>query len=78
VLLTGVVSSEQDENNETKINKINIYTKWEGEATVLDLDWVINSLKEARDDEDWDLVKEIISYLENQNDFDMDDWTEND
>lgn len=44
---------------------------------MLDLDWVINSLKEARDDEDWDLVKEIISYLENQNDFDMDDWAEN-
>jgi len=41
---------------------------------VLDLDWVVNSLKEARDAEDWDLVKEIISYLENQDDFDEDDW----
>ena len=44
---------------------------------MLDIEWVVNSLKEARDDEDCDLVKEIISYLENQNDFDMDDWVEN-
>tara|TARA_E500000331_G_scaffold63822_1_gene58580 strand:+ start:1054 stop:1197 length:144 start_codon:yes stop_codon:yes gene_type:complete len=40
---------------------------------MLDLDWVISTLKEARDNEDWELVKEIISYLENQDDFDS-DW----
>ena len=36
---------------------------------MLDLDWVLNSLKEARDDEDWDLVKEIISYIEEYEEF---------
>jgi len=40
---------------------------------MLDLDWVISTLKEARDNEDWELVREIISYLENQEDFDG-DW----
>ena len=40
---------------------------------MLDLDWVISTLKEARDNEDWDLIKEVISYLENQEDFDA-DW----
>tara|TARA_R100000664_G_C2701218_1_gene101447 strand:+ start:322 stop:465 length:144 start_codon:yes stop_codon:yes gene_type:complete len=43
---------------------------------MLDLDWVINTLKEARDNEDWDLVKEIIHYLENQEDMD-DSWLDN-
>ena len=43
---------------------------------MLDLDWVINTLKEARDNEDWDLVKEIIYYLENQEDMD-DSWLDN-
>tara|TARA_B100001564_G_C20097196_1_gene427568 strand:+ start:321 stop:464 length:144 start_codon:yes stop_codon:yes gene_type:complete len=40
---------------------------------MLDLDWVISTLKEARDNEDWELVKEIISYLESQDDFDS-EW----
>ena len=43
---------------------------------MLDLDWVINTLKEARDNEDWDLVKEIIHNLENQEDMD-DSWLDN-
>ena len=43
---------------------------------MLDLDWVIETLKEARDNEDWDLIKEVISYLENQDGFD-DEWLDN-
>ena len=43
---------------------------------MLDLDWVLNSLKEARDDEDWDLVKEIISYIEEYEEFVEDEWEE--
>ena len=43
---------------------------------MLDLDWVVNSLKEARDDEDWDLVKEIISYIEEYEEFAEDEWEE--
>ena len=27
------------------------------------MDWILNTLKEARDDEDWDLVGEVISYI---------------
>ena len=40
---------------------------------MLDIDWVLNSLKEARDDESWDLVKEIISYIEEYEEFADDD-----
>jgi|TARA_B110000977_G_C10915725_1_gene431063 hypothetical protein len=44
---------------------------------MLDLEWVLNTLKEARDEEDWDLIKEIISYLESRDDFDDDDeWSD--
>ena len=31
---------------------------------MLDLEWVLNALKEARDEESWDLIKEVIAYLE--------------
>ena len=31
---------------------------------MLDLDWIINTLKEAIEEKNWDLVKEIIIYLE--------------
>jgi hypothetical protein len=31
---------------------------------MLDLDWIINALKEAMEEENWDLVREIIIYLE--------------
>ena len=37
---------------------------------MLDIDWVLNSLKEARDEENWDLIKEIIAYIESRDDFD--------
>ncbi len=30
----------------------------------MDWDWVINTLKEARDNENWDLVKEVIAYIQ--------------
>jgi|TARA_B100000700_G_scaffold299422_1_gene366469 hypothetical protein len=40
---------------------------------MLDLDWVLNALKEARDEEDWDLVREIISYIEEYEEFSDDD-----
>ena len=43
---------------------------------MLDLDWVLNSLKEARDDDDCDLVKEIISYIEEYEEFAEDEWEE--
>ena len=43
---------------------------------MLDLDWVISTLKEARDDEDWDLIKEIISYIEEYEEFAEDEWEE--
>tara|TARA_B100000795_G_C22550047_1_gene342156 strand:+ start:144 stop:293 length:150 start_codon:yes stop_codon:yes gene_type:complete len=44
---------------------------------MLDLDWVVESLKEARNDENWDLIKEIIAYLESRDDFDDDeDWSD--
>ena len=42
---------------------------------MLDLEWVLNTLKEARDEESWDLIKEIIAYLESRDDFDGgEDW----
>ena len=40
---------------------------------MLDLEWVLNSLREARDEENWDLIKEIIAYLESRDDFDDDE-----
>jgi|TARA_R110000764_G_C10926132_1_gene374453 hypothetical protein len=44
---------------------------------MLDLEWVLNTLKEARDEENWDLIKEIIAYLESRDDFDDDEgWSE--
>ena len=30
----------------------------------LDIDWVINSLTEAVEERDWNLVQEVIKYLE--------------
>ncbi len=30
---------------------------------MLDFDWMINTLKEAIEDEDWELVREVIAYL---------------
>ena len=45
---------------------------------MLDLEWVLNTLKEARDEENWDLIKEIIAYIESRDDFDdEEDWAEN-
>ena len=38
---------------------------------MLDLDWIINTLKEAIEEENWDLVKEIIIYLENDDAFEQ-------
>jgi len=44
---------------------------------MLDLEWVLNTLKEARDEENWNLIKEIIAYLESRSDFDEDeDWSD--
>ena len=30
---------------------------------MLDVDWMIDTLKEAIEDEDWELVREVIAYL---------------
>ena len=46
---------------------------------MVDIDWILNSLKEARDDESWDLVKEVIYYIEEYEEFvddDIDQWAE--
>tara|TARA_B100000902_G_scaffold321575_1_gene314551 strand:- start:318 stop:452 length:135 start_codon:yes stop_codon:yes gene_type:complete len=39
----------------------------------MDMEWVLNTLKEARDNEDWDLVKEVISYISEYEEFADDD-----
>ena len=31
---------------------------------MLDIEWVLNTLKEARDDENWELIREVIVYLD--------------
>ena len=36
---------------------------------MLDLDWIRDTLKEAIEDENWELVREVIAYLK-----DDDDW----
>ena len=45
---------------------------------MLDLEWVLNALKEARDEESWDLIKEVIAYLEDDDVFQQykedEDW----
>tara|TARA_X000001388_G_C2199909_1_gene110843 strand:- start:90 stop:245 length:156 start_codon:yes stop_codon:yes gene_type:complete len=45
---------------------------------MLDLEWVLNTLKEARDDEEWELIKEVIAYLEEDDLFEIykqdEDW----
>ena len=45
---------------------------------MLDLEWVLNTLKEARDDEEWELIKEVIAYLEDDDVFQQykedEDW----
>ena len=44
---------------------------------MLDLEWVLNTLREARNDENWDLIKEVVAYLESRDDFDDDeDWSD--
>jgi|TARA_Y100001938_G_C7831339_1_gene301519 hypothetical protein len=46
--------------------------------SMLDLEWVLNALKEARDEESWDLIKEVIAYLEDDDVFQQykedEDW----
>jgi hypothetical protein len=44
----------------------------------MDIDWILDTLKEARDNEDWDLVKEVISYIAEYETFADDDdmWEE--
>jgi hypothetical protein len=45
---------------------------------MLNLDWIINTLKEAIEEKNWDLVKEIIIYLEEDDVFEQykedEDW----
>ena len=45
---------------------------------MLDLEWVLNALKEAIDEESWDLIKEVIAYLEEDDLFEIykqdEDW----
>ena len=45
---------------------------------MLNLDWIINTLKEAIEEKSWELVKEIIIYLEEDDVFEQykedEDW----
>ena len=45
---------------------------------MLDLEWIRETLKEAIEDEDWDLVREVIAYLKDDELFDQykedEDW----
>jgi len=45
---------------------------------MLNLDWIINTLKEAIEEKNWELVKEIIIYLEEDDVFEQykedEDW----
>ena len=45
---------------------------------MLDFDWMINTLKEAIEDEDWELVREVMAYLEEDDVFEQykedEDW----
>ena len=36
---------------------------------MLDVDWMKEALKEAIEDENWDLVREVIAYLSNDDIF---------
>ena len=38
---------------------------------MLDLDWIRDTLKEAIEDENWDLVREVIAYLKDDEIFDQ-------
>jgi len=69
--------SKSLEDITSQFNKYTIYIRTIGDWFMLDLDWVVESLKEARNDENWDLIKEIIAYLESRDDFDDDeDWSD--
>ena len=45
---------------------------------MLDFDWMIDTLKEAIEDEEWELVREVIAYLKADDDFEdyrqEEDW----
>ena len=45
---------------------------------MLDFDWMISTLKEAIEEEDWELVSEVIVYLEEDDVFEQykedEDW----
>ena len=45
---------------------------------MLDVDWMKEALKEAIEDENWDLVREVIAYLSDCNVFEQyqedEDW----
>ena len=38
---------------------------------MLDFDWIISTLKEAMEDDNWDLVREVIAYLKDYDIFDL-------
>ena len=38
---------------------------------MLDFDWMINTLKEAMEDDNWDLVREVIAYLRDDDIFEQ-------
>ena len=45
---------------------------------MLDLDWIRDALKEAIEDDNWELVREVIAYLKDDEIFDQyiedEDW----
>jgi len=45
---------------------------------MFDLDWLINTLRESIEDENWDLVREVIEYLSEDDLFEQyreeEDW----
>ena len=48
------------------------------EYLMLDLDWIRDTLKEAIEDENWELVREVIAYLKDDDVFEQykedEDW----
>ena len=42
---------------------------------MLDLDWIKEALKEAIEEENWDLVREVIVFLSDYDEYEeQDDW----
>ena len=60
------------------IFKLNTIYSQTWERLMLDVDWMKEALKEAIEDENWDLVREVIAYLSDDDIFEQykedEDW----